>query len=89
MPATGARSGGREATGGVPNDKRRGQAWAHTAKSESELGGLREARKTFRHFQQHVLDNVTAVRVDSVPTKPRARPNPFNPADWSQPLSLC
>ena len=34
MPATGARSGGREATGGVPRDKSRGQAWAHAARSE-------------------------------------------------------
>ena len=56
---------------------------------KTRLGGLREARKTVRHFQQHVLDNVTAVLADSVPTKPQARPNPFNPADWSQPLSLC
>ena len=31
-----ARSGGLEATGGVPSDKRRGQAWVHAARSEGE-----------------------------------------------------
>ena len=39
MPATGARSVEREATGGVPKDERRGQAWAHTARSEGEGAG--------------------------------------------------
>ena len=36
VPATEARSGGQEATGGVTRDKRRGQAWAHAARSEGE-----------------------------------------------------
>ena len=36
VPATGARSGGQEATGGVPRDKCRGQEWAHAARSEDE-----------------------------------------------------
>ena len=36
MPAKGTRSGEREATGGVPKDKRRGQPWAHAARSEGD-----------------------------------------------------
>ena len=36
VPATGARNGGRGATGGVPRDKRSRQAWAHAARSEGE-----------------------------------------------------
>ena len=56
---------------------------------KAKLGGLRGARKAVGHFQQHVLDNVTAVLADSVPTRPPTRPNPFSPGDWSQPPSLC
>ena len=39
VQATGARSGGREATGGAPKDGRRGQAWAHASRSEGKGTG--------------------------------------------------
>ena len=39
VPATGARSGGQEATGGVPRDTRRGRARAHTARSKCARAG--------------------------------------------------
>ena len=39
VQATRARSGGREATGGVPKDERRGQASAQAVRSEGEGGG--------------------------------------------------
>ena len=52
---------------------------------KTRLGGLRGAQKAVGHFQQHLLDDVTAVMANSVATRPPVRPNPFNLNDWSQP----
>ena len=54
----------------------------------AHLGGLRAVRKEVGHYQNKVLDSVTAVLEHAVPKRPPNRPNPFSSADWKGPLPL-
>ena len=54
----------------------------------AHLGGLRAVRKEVGHYQNKVLDSVTAVLEHAVPKRPPNKPNPFSSADWTGPLPL-
>ena len=59
VPATGARSGGREATGGAPKDERRGQARAHAARSEGKGTGKAPRPAAAEGGRARAVDNET------------------------------
>ena len=59
MPAKGTRSGGRDATGAVLKDKRRGQASVHAARSDGEGVGKVPGPATAHGDRARAADGMT------------------------------